>query len=80
MVLAGNYLCNTKRALVQANPKYFLYENNKSMSNDIKNEITKQLGVKPIYINSNLVSAQNRPRLYWTNIPNVCLPIDRKNI
>lgn len=65
------------RALKEIKPKYFLYENNKSMSKDIKNEITKQLGIEPIYINSNLVSAQNRPRLYWTNIPNVEVPKDR---
>lgn len=65
------------RALKEINPKYFLYENNKSMAKEIKKEITKQLGVDPIYINSNLVSAQNRPRLYWTNIPNVEVPKDR---
>lgn len=65
------------RALKEINPKYFLYENNKSMPKEIKNEITKQLGVEPIYINSNLVSAQNRPRLYWTNIPNTEVPKDR---
>ena len=47
------------------------------MSNDIKEQITKELGVEPIYINSNLVSAQDRKRLYWTNIPNVTLPNDK---
>lgn len=67
------------RALQEAKPKYFLYENNYSISNNIKKQITKELGVKPIYINSNLVSAQDRKRLYWTNIPNVKLPSD-KNI
>lgn len=67
-----------KRALDEVKPKYFLYENNKSMSNQIKNEITKQLGAEPIYINSNLLSAQNRPRLYWTNIPGVAIPNDKK--
>ena len=65
------------RALREAKPKYFLYENNYSMSNDIKEQITKELGVEPIYINSNLVSAQDRKRLYWTNIPNVTLPNDK---
>ena len=65
------------RALTEAKPKYFLYENNKSMSNSIRDEITKYLGVAPILINSALVSAQNRNRYYWTNIPNVCLPDDR---
>lgn len=65
------------RALKEAKPKYFLYENNFSMSKEIKAEITKTLGVEPIYINSSLVSAQNRKRLYWTNIPNVTVPEDR---
>lgn len=65
------------RALKEAKPKYFLYENNFSMSKDIKNEITKTLGVDPIYINSELVSAQHRKRLYWTNIPGVELPKDK---
>lgn len=49
--------------------KYFLYENNFSISKEIKAEITKQLGVNCVMINSNLVSAQNRKRCYWTNIP-----------
>ena len=66
------------RALKEAKPKYFLYENNNSMSNLIKEEITKQLGVEPIMIDSGLVSAQNRKRLYWTNIPNVIQPKDKR--
>lgn len=57
------------RALKEAKPKYFLYENNESMSDDIKHEITKQLGVKPIMIDSADFSAQIRKRYYWTNIP-----------
>ncbi len=68
------------RALQEAKPKYFLYENNASISSTIKDEISKYLGVKPITINSALVSAQNRNRCYWTNIPfeipedrNICL-------
>ena len=65
------------RALKESNCKYFLYENNFSMSKDIKEEITKHLGVEPIMINSALVSAQNRKRLYWTNIPNVTQPKDK---
>ena len=65
------------RALKEAKPKYFLYENNKSISNLIKEEITKQLGVEPIVIDSSLVSAQNRKRLYWTNIPNIAQPVDK---
>ena len=46
-------------------PDYFLYENNKSMSPTIRAQITAELGVEPVLINSALVSAQNRQRLYW---------------
>ncbi len=66
------------RALTEAKPKYFLYENNHSISPTIKDMISEKLGVKPIMINSNLVSAQNRKRLYWTNIPNLQQPEDRQ--
>ena len=65
------------RALNEAKPKYFLYENNFSISKEIKQEISKHLGVEPILINSSLVSGQSRKRCYWTNIPNVTLPEDR---
>lgn len=57
-------------------PKYFLLENVK-MKQEWQDVITEHLGVEPIEINSALVSAQNRPRLYWTNIPNVKQPEDR---
>lgn len=53
------------RALHEAQPKYFLYENNKSMSDEIRKSISDTFGFEPIYINSALVSAQNRQRLYW---------------
>lgn len=66
------------RALEESGCKYFLYENNFSIHKDIKAEITKYLGVEPILINSNLVSAQGRKRLYWTNIPNVIQPKDKQ--
>lgn len=46
-------------------PDYFLYENNKSMSPAIRAQITAELGVEPVLINSALVSAQNRQRIYW---------------
>lgn len=71
--------CQYIRALKESECKYFLYENNYSISKDIKNQITNDLGVEPIMINSALVSAQNRKRMYWTNIPNVSEPKD-KNI
>lgn len=57
------------RAYKESGCKYFLYENNESMSDDIKNEITKYLGVEPIMIDSADFSAQERKRYYWTNIP-----------
>lgn len=56
------------RLLKETNPQYFLLEN-VIMLKKWENLITEILGVKPIEINSNLVSAQNRRRLYWTNIP-----------
>lgn len=65
------------RALEESRPKYFLYENNNSIHKDIKTEISKFLGVEPIMINSALVSAQQRKRCYWTNIPNVAQPEDK---
>lgn len=53
------------RALDQERPRYFIYENNASMSPAIKKQITKCFGFAPVLINSALVSAQNRERLYW---------------
>ena len=64
------------RAIKEAKPKYFLLENVK-MKQEWQDIISNELGVKPIEINSKLVSAQNRVRLYWTNIPNVTVPDDR---
>lgn len=66
------------RVLNIVKPKYFLLENVK-MRNSYKDIITEELGVEPILINSSLVSAQHRKRLYWTNIPNIQIPKD-KNI
>jgi DNA-cytosine methyltransferase len=57
-------------------PKYFLLENVK-MRKDYQDAISGLIGVEPILINSALVSAQNRNRLYWTNIPNITQPQDR---
>jgi len=64
------------RLLKETNPKYFLLENVR-MKKESEDVISEYLGVKPITINSSLVSAQNRKRLYWTNIPNVTLPEDK---
>jgi len=64
------------KALEKLKPKYFLLENVK-MKKEYEDVITQHLGVKPIEINSALVSAQNRKRLYWTNIPGVTQPMDK---
>lgn len=52
-------------ALEKYKPDYILYENNKSMSKAIREEITRRFGFEPVMINSALLSAQNRERLYW---------------
>lgn len=64
------------RLLKELQPTYFLLENvrMKQQSMDV---ITEALGVEPIFINSSLVSAQNRQRYYWTNIPMDGLPDDK---
>jgi len=64
------------RLLILLKPKYFLLEN-VVMSKEWEDVITNVVGVKPIMINSTLVSAQNRERLYWTNIPNITQPTDK---
>ena len=64
------------RLLNEIKPKYFLLEN-VVMKKEWEDIITEAMGVEPILINSSLVSAQNRRRLYWTNIPNVEQPEDR---
>lgn len=53
------------RAVKEAEPKFFVYENNKSMSKAIRESIDKAFGFEAVLINSALVSAQNRQRLYW---------------
>lgn len=63
------------RILKESNPKYFLLENVK-MKKEYQDVISGYLGVEPIEINSALVSAQNRVRLYWTNIPGIKQPKD----
>jgi DNA (cytosine-5)-methyltransferase 3A len=64
------------RVLKEVKPKYFLLENVK-MLKKWQDVISKALEVEPILINSALVSAQNRKRLYWTNIPNIKQPEDK---
>jgi len=67
------------RIVRETKPKYFFLENVVMKGNTKKWEIliSKELGVQPIRINSSLLTAQNRDRLYWTNIPNVIIPEDR---
>lgn len=65
------------RLLREVKPTYFILENVK-MRNEWISIISEHIGVEPILIDSNLVSAQNRKRLYWTNIPGVTQPEDRK--
>lgn len=64
------------RILKEVKPKYFLLENVK-MKKDSEQNLNDFLGVNGIHINSKLVSYQNRPRIYWTNIPNLTIPIDK---
>ena len=64
------------RALQEVKPKYFLFENT-PMKKEYIDVISDYLGVEPILIDSQLVSAQQRKRLYWTNIPNIQQPADR---
>lgn len=65
------------RVLKETKPKYFLLEN-VVMKKEWQDIITEALGVYPININSSLVSAGHRKRLYWTNIPNIEQPKDKK--
>ena len=64
------------RLYQELKPKYFILENVKMKKNS-EAIITHCLGVQPIEINSSLFSAQNRKRLYWTNIPLDDLPKDK---
>lgn len=57
------------RALKEMKPKWFLFENVASMNQESKDIISELLGCEPVLINSNCFVAQDRPRLYWTNIP-----------
>lgn len=78
------------RILKETKPRYFILENVASMSQESKQAISKAMfeasrysnnlfcdSLDPIMIDASLVSAQNRKRLFWTNIPNITLPKDR---
>ena len=64
------------RCVEELKPKYFLLENVR-MKKEYLDVISEYMGVEPIMINSALVSAQNRVRYYWTNIPGIEQPEDR---
>ena len=64
------------RCVKELQPKYFLLENVR-MKKEYLDVISEYMGVEPIMINSALVSAQNRVRFYWTNIPGIEQPEDR---
>ena len=68
---------DTLEKLRVKNPDIIFLLENTHGKKEATNTITEALGVKPISINSKLVSAQNRPRYYWTNIPNITQPIDK---
>lgn len=68
------------RMLSEAKPKFFIYENNKSMSKEIRAAITECFGFEPTEINSALVSAQNRQRLYWVGKRNADGTYSRVNV
>jgi len=65
------------RLLDETKPKYFLLENVR-MKKEYQEIISEHLGVEPVMINSALISAQNRVRLYWTNIPGLEQPEDKQ--
>lgn len=63
------------RLVKECRPGFFLLENVK-MKKEYQNVISEKLGVEPVEINSSLVSAQMRKRLYWANFP-ITQPEDR---
>lgn len=69
--------CEFVRAVRETNCKYFLYENNYSIAQEIKEQISADLGTDFVTINSALLSAQNRKRCYWSNFP-IKQPTDQK--
>lgn len=65
------------RILRELKPKYWVLENVASMPQEARDTISKELWVEPILINAALVSAQNRKRLFWTNIAGITQPVDK---
>jgi len=73
----SNLFYHFERLFRETKPKYFLFEN-VPMRKEWEEIISELLGVEPIIINSNLVSAADRKRLYWTNIPGITQPADKQ--
>lgn len=65
------------RILQEVSPTYFLMENVASMKNEDRDFISKLMNVKPIMIDSAIVSPCMRKRYYWTNIPNISTPTNK---
>lgn len=74
----SNLFYHFVRALKECKPKYFLLENVASMEQKWADVISAEFGVQPIMINSSLLCGAERKRLYWTNIPNVTQPEDKR--
>ena len=67
------------RAKEEMRPRYFLFENVASMNDESRRVISNCLGCEPRLVNSGIFSAQDRPRLYWTNIP-FKFPLQTRNL
>lgn len=65
------------KSLKRKNPDLLFLLENVMMKQKQQDIISEMLGVSPVLIDSALVSAQSRRRLYWTNVPNVTVPEDR---
>ena len=74
----SNLFYHFVRALKECKPKYFLLENVASMEQRWADVISEELGIQPVMINSALVCAAERKRLYWTNIPHITQPVDKR--
>lgn len=74
----SNLFYHFVRAIKECKPKYFLLENVASMEQKWADVISEELGVQPIMINSALVCAAERKRLYWTNIQGIEQPKDKE--
>lgn len=68
------------RALEEIKPRYFLFENVASMNEESKGVISELLGCEPVFIDSKDFSAQERPRLYWTNIPVLSVDFESEKV